>query len=87
MSTMILLLVSLVLGMAVLGQAQQPALHPECQVQLGQALNRMGQQQTLAREDREALILYFQGELRKVMQERDDLRKQVDESKKVKESG
>lgn len=87
MPTVILLLISVLLGGVMIGQAQQPAPPLDCQIQLGQALNRMGQQQTLAREDREALILYFQQELRKAMQERDTLRKQMDEQQKMKESG
>lgn len=88
-------IVTLVILLLPLGTvAQQPASPPDCQTQLGMAHNRAGQYQTLAREDREALILYFQkivqdgqAELRKVVQERDELQRQVNESKKVKEPG
>lgn len=67
--------------------AQQPPAPPDCPAQLGQALARTGTAQALAKEDREGVILYFQAELRKLMQERDELKKQVDEGKKAKEPG
>ena len=88
---MAFLLLSLLGSFVFLGHAQQ-APPPDCQTQLTQALSRTGTAQTLAKEDREGLILYFQkivqecqAEQRKVMQERDELRKQVDEQKKGKD--
>ena len=70
------LLLPCVFAGVLLAQTQPVPAPPDCQAQLGAALNRLGTLQTLASQDREAVITYFQQELRKVLEERDALRKQ-----------
>jgi hypothetical protein len=63
--------------------AQQPPPPSDAQTQWGACLNRESQQQTLTVQRHEALIVYFQTEMRKAVQERDEARKQVEEMKKA----
>ena len=75
-------LVLVLFPVGVLAQAPPPA-PPDDKAQLGQCLGRLGQYQTLAREDRDALILYFQSEIRKLMQERDEATKHAEDTKRA----
>lgn len=65
------------LGLAL---AQQPP-PPPCQVQLAQALQRSITFQQVAAQEREAIAQYFQEELRKLTEERNELQRRLDELK------
>lgn len=77
--TWLWLVLPIFLGLG-LALAQQPP-PPPCQVQLAQALQRSMTFQQTAAQEREAIAMYFQEELRKVTEERNELQHRLDELK------
>lgn len=67
-----------VLGLVGIAFAQQ-APTPPCQAQLAQALQRSITFQQAAAQEREAIALYFQEELKRVTAERDTLMQKHEE--------
>jgi len=78
---MVLVLFVVMLLCPLVALAQQSPPPADCQAQLAQALLREGSAQSLAGQSREALISYFQTEMRKLIDERDTARKELTELK------